>query len=141
MEGTPQLGSARERVHGGAEGGDGAGLTGFAPPEQTAGDGGTLRSVRQRVFVEDSRSDGTYLRATWHAEGRQFVVSAWRDDVCTGAVRVPVGAAPELISLLADGLADAATRPIEAPPTPAATPGLRHRVQRWATNLRRRSAA
>jgi hypothetical protein len=94
--------------------------------------------VRQRVF--DSRNDGTYLRATWHAEGRQFVVSTWRDDVCTGAVRVPASSAPELIGLLADGLADAATRPIEVPPTPA--PGAWERAHRWvATTWHRRRAA
>jgi hypothetical protein len=110
------------------------------PAERTPAEPGTLAPVRQRVFVEDSRNDGTYLRATWHAEGRQFVVSTWRDDVCTGAVRVPASSAPELITLLADGLADAATRPIEVPPTPQ--PGVRERVQRWvASTLRRHQAA
>lgn len=105
------------------------------PAERRSAEPGTLAPVRQRVFVEDSRNDGTYLRATWHAEGRQFVVSTWRDDVCTGAVRVPASSAPELISLLAEGLADAATRPIEVPPTPQ--PGLLTRVQRWVTAKRR----
>ena len=59
------------------------------------------------MFVEDARRDGTYLRATWHADGRQFVVSTWTDDVCTGAVRIPVEQAAELIGLLADGMAEA----------------------------------
>jgi hypothetical protein len=63
---------------------------------------------RRRVFVEDARANGLFLRTTWHPEGRQFVVSTWNGEVCTGAVRVPVEGAAELISLLADGLADAA---------------------------------
>jgi hypothetical protein len=91
------------------------------------------------VFVQDSRNDGTYLRATWHAEGRQFVVSTWRDDVCTGAVRVPAADAPQLITLLDDGLADAASRPVELPPTPA--PSLWTRAQRWVSTSLRRHAA
>lgn len=60
------------------------------------------------MFVEDARRDGTYLRVTWHPEGGQFVISTWDDEVCTGAVRVPAADAAPLISLLADGMADAA---------------------------------
>jgi hypothetical protein len=60
--------------------------------------------------------------------------------VCTGAVRVPASAAPELITLLAEGLGDAATRPIEVPPTP--TPRWWDRAQRWVqSGLRRGRAA
>jgi hypothetical protein len=89
--------------------------------------------VRRRVFVEDSRRDGTFLRVTWHPDGGQFVVSTWHDEVCTGAVRVPAEDAAPLIGLLADGLADAATRPA-APPAPA-----RHRG--WATSVLARVGA
>jgi len=81
---------------------------------------------RRRVFVEDARRDGAYLRATWHAEGRQFVVSTWTDDLCTGAVRVPVERAADLIGLLADGMADAT-----APPPPerhSGSTGLKARL-------------
>jgi hypothetical protein len=73
-------------------------------------------AFRRRVLIEDARRDGSYLRTTWHAERQAFVVSTWRNQVCTGAVRVPVTAAGELARLLIDGLADAAT----APATPAA---------------------
>jgi hypothetical protein len=71
---------------------------------------------RRRVLIEDARRDGSYLRVTWHPEGRVFVVSTWRDEVCTGAIRVRADASAELAGLLVDGLADAATLP---PPDPA----------------------
>ena len=70
---------------------------------------GSGRPVRQRAFVEDARRNGKYLRATWHREGSQFVLSTWDGDVCTGAVRVAAADAADLISLLADGLADVST--------------------------------
>jgi hypothetical protein len=72
---------------------------------------------RRRVFIEDVRDNGTYLRTTWHPERRLFVVSTWAGEVCTGAVRLPAGEAAELATLLVDGLADASERP-----TPAAAP-------------------
>lgn len=64
---------------------------------------------RKRVFIEDSRANGRYLRTTWHPDGNQFVISTWDKTVCTGAVRVPVAQAGELIGLLAEGLSDAAS--------------------------------
>ena len=75
------------------------------------------RAVRRRVFVEDARGNGLYLRPTWHAEAQQFVLSTWHDDVCTAAVRVPAERAADLIALLADDMADA---------MPAAPPGGEH---------------
>ena len=41
----------------------------------------------RRVLIEDARRDGHHLRVTWHPGNRQFVVSTWHDDVCTGATR------------------------------------------------------
>ena len=76
---------------------------------------------RRRVLIDDSRHNGTYLRTTWHPEGRTFVVSVWNDDVCTAAVRVPAEQSAELVSLLVDGLAEAATTPVPVPGT--AEPG------------------
>jgi len=73
---------------------------------------------RRRVFVEDARRNGQFLRVTWHGDRQQFVVSNWEDTVCVGATRVPVTQAPGLIGVLADGLADAATHP----PTPSTAP-------------------
>lgn len=66
------------------------------------------------MLIEDSRRNGRYLRTTWHAEGRMFVLSTWTDEVCTGAVRIPVERAPDLINLLTDGVGDA----LEAPAKP-----------------------
>lgn len=71
---------------------------------------------RHRVFVEDARRNGQFLRVTWHGDRQQFVVSNWEDTVCVGATRVPVTDAPSLVGLLVDGLADAAAHP----PAPAA---------------------
>ncbi len=64
--------------------------------------------MRTRVFIEDARKDGGFLRVTWHAEARQFVISNWEDSVCVGATRVPLEEAPALVALLVDGIADAA---------------------------------
>jgi hypothetical protein len=91
---------------------------------------------RRRVFVEDARREGAYLRMTWHPDGRQFVVSTWIDDVCTGAVRVPVEEAAGLIGLLADGMAEATA----AAPPPTGTPqatGWRARVDALLRRARR----
>jgi hypothetical protein len=67
------------------------------------------------VLIRDARGNGHHLRATWHAESRQFVVSTWNDDVCTGTARLAAGDAAQLVSLLVGGLADAARRPATPP--------------------------
>ena len=61
------------------------------------------------MIVEDVRRDDTFMRVTWHAEDRLFVVSHWRGEVCVAATRVSVDAAPELVNLLVKGLAESAT--------------------------------
>ena len=73
-----------------------------------AADGGP---ARRRVFVEDARRNGQYLRVTWHAEQQQFVVSNWDDNVCVGATRVAPRDVPDLVALLVEGLADAGSPP------------------------------
>jgi hypothetical protein len=71
----------------------------------------------RRVIVEDVRRDDTFMRVTWHAEDRIFVVSHWRGEVCVAATRVPIDAAPELVNLLVKGLAEsAATTNVERRP-------------------------
>lgn len=86
------------------------------------------------MLIEDARRDGHHLRVTWHPDKRQFVLSTWTSDVCTGASRVAVEDAAELTSLLVDGLADAAKRPEaaapSAPPVPSTRPGLAGMVDR-----------
>ena len=74
----------------------------------------------RRVFVGDARDNGGFLRVTWHGDVDQFVVSNWDGNLCVGATRVRLADVPELISVLAKGLAEAGTR--EAAPPPPATP-------------------
>ena len=84
----------------------------------------------RRVFVEDARRNGQFLRVTWHAEGQQFVVSNWDGNVCVGATRVPVAEAPSLVALLVQGVADAAARPHR--PTERTRPRtLRDHLRAW----------
>ena len=88
------------------------------------------RSRRRRVLVEDARHRGQHLRATWHPEARQFVVSTWSDDVCTGAARLDPDAAGALAALIVDGLADGATHEPTPAPVPDTRPGLAGLVDR-----------
>jgi hypothetical protein len=82
----------------------------------------------RRVFVEDARGDGKFLRMTWHPDRRTFVVSTWDGTVCVGATRVPVEQAPALIDVLVRVLADAA-----APETAGAPArlSLRQHLRIW----------
>lgn len=83
------------------------------------------------MLIEDARRNGQHLRATWHPERRQFVLSTWSADVCTGAARLDVCDVAELTGLLVDGLADAAATAAAAPATiPATRPGLPGLVDR-----------
>lgn len=84
---------------------------------------------RTRVLVDDTRRNGAFLRITWHADGRQFVVSNWDGQVCVGATRVGVEDAARIMGLLADGLADAASRREEQPPS--APRSLRQHLADW----------
>ncbi|HZM28853.1 MAG TPA: hypothetical protein VFB77_00075 [Acidimicrobiales bacterium] len=91
---------------------------------------GEVPTGRRRVLIEDARHNGQHLRATWHPETRQFVVSTWRDDVCTGAVRVPAEKAAALAGLVVTGLAAAAT-PDPAPTRTPSPPGWAARALAW----------
>ena len=85
---------------------------------------GERPATRRRVLIEDARRDGRVLRASWHPERRQFVLSTWQGDVCTGAARLDVADGAELVGLLADGLAEAAAAPPADVPAAWARPGL-----------------
>ncbi|MBN2622332.1 MAG: hypothetical protein JXA83_03130 [Acidimicrobiales bacterium] len=99
------------------------------------------RSPRRRVLIEDARRNGQHLRATWHPDKRQFVISTWSADVCTGATRVAVDDVADFTGLLVGGLADAASRTpasAEAAPSPPRGPaglaslaGLVDRLRRF----------
>ena len=90
-------------------------------------------SFERRVVIEDVRRDDTYLRVTWHAESRVYVVSHWKGSVCVAATRVPVEASPDLVRLFVDGLAESATPPAAQPADPGASFGERLLgvVRRW----------
>ena len=83
---------------------------------------------RRRLFVEDARHNGQFLRVTWHADRQQFVVSNWEDTVCVGATRVPVADAVDLIGLLTAGLGEAVA---QAPPAQAEPRTLVDHLRDW----------
>jgi hypothetical protein len=85
---------------------------------------------RRRVLVEDARHQGHHLRVTWHPDERQFVVSTWSRDVCTGSARLATDDAAALATLLVDGLADAAATPVPVPALPPARAGVAGLVDR-----------
>ncbi|HET8620853.1 MAG TPA: hypothetical protein VFM27_17920 [Acidimicrobiales bacterium] len=91
---------------------------------------GERAASRRRVLIEDARRDGHHLRTTWHPENRQFVVSTWHDDVCTGATRVAVEDVAALTGLLVAGLAETAAAEPIPPPGPA------HPFGAWAARAR-----
>lgn len=90
---------------------------------------------RRRVLIGDARRNGRYLRATWHPEGRMFVLSTWTEEVCTGAVRLPVEQAADLVNLLADGLGDAAGTPPALPRRPSPIGSAQAHVHGWKADL------
>jgi hypothetical protein len=94
------------------------------------------------VVVEDMRRDDTYMRVTWHAESRVFVVSHWSRDVCVAATRIPVEAAPDLIQVLVRGLAESSSAADAPSFEPRARFGERTRsaAARWWKAQTRRSA-
>jgi hypothetical protein len=122
----------------------------FTAAEATAAPMRARRVKRRRVLIADARDNGRYLRTTWHAEDGMFVLSTWAGEVCTGAVRIPVDRAPDLINLLVDGLGDAAAsepvppgEPVAKLPTTTHQPldEVRQRVGqfgRWLRGLSRR---
>ena len=90
---------------------------------------GERSTKRHRVFIEDARRNGSYLRATWHPERRIFVLSTWYGEVCTGAIRLPAAEAVELVGLVVDGLGEMAGAPrVERGGRRA---DLRTRLARW----------
>lgn len=102
---------------------------------------GDRQARRRRVIIEDARRAGGYLRATWHPATRQFVVSTWRGDVCTGAAQLSVEDAADLAGLLVDGLADGAAAPATAAPAERAALqprvlALLNRARTWLQRVR-----
>ncbi len=90
------------------------------------------RAFARRVFLEDRRHDGSYLRVTWHPEQRAFVLSHWREDVCLASTQLDAADVAPLLGLLGHGLADAAATPVPAA-APAAPASLLR--ARWIERL------
>ena len=64
------------------------------------------RLPHRRDILLDQRGEGRALRVTWHHEASVVVVSVWRQDRCTGTVRLAAEDVPALVAVLADGLAE-----------------------------------
>jgi hypothetical protein len=62
-----------------------------------------------RASFCDARTPLRRMQATHHPDQRVVVVSLWHENVCTATFRLPVTDAPELIGVLVDALATAAT--------------------------------
>ncbi len=52
----------------------------------------------------DARGGDRALRISWHQEAGLVVLSLWRDNVCTGSVRLAVDEVPDVIEVLRAGL-------------------------------------
>ena len=100
----------------------------------------TDEAVGRRVFLEDSRRNGQFARITWHADARQFVLSNWEGNLCVGATRVGVEEATAMVHVLTEGIADAASRPVEPPSMPPSPLTLREHVAAWWRARGRRAA-
>jgi hypothetical protein len=105
------------------------------------------RDFPRRVFIEDLRRDGMFLRVTWHPEHSAFVLSHWQQDVCVAATRVAVEDVAPVVALLTNGLADALVSTRQMPPAPPTRrPNSRQRLLQkmslvWARRARRRRGA
>jgi hypothetical protein len=94
------------------------------------------RDFPRRVFIEDLRRDGMFLRVTWHSEHSAFVVSHWDRDVCVAATRIAARDVADLVALLANGLADGLVSAAAKPAEPTDR-GASSRSTRWQQALKR----
>ena len=60
-------------------------------------------------WFPDARSGERAMRVSWHAELGCVILSSWRDDACVSTVRLTTEDTAQLISVLAEGLAVAAS--------------------------------
>lgn len=60
-------------------------------------------------WFADARDGDRAMRVSWHTELGCVVLSTWRGDSCVGTVRLAPADVARLVSVLADGLAAAAT--------------------------------
>lgn len=64
------------------------------------------------VVLFDQRDGGRSLRLSWHPELTTFVLSIWRDDVCTATFHLPLAD----VGVLMHSLTDVLTREVEGLP-------------------------
>ena len=64
------------------------------------------RLPRRRDILLDERGEGRALRVTWHHEAGVVVLSVWRQDRCSGTVRLAAEDVPALLTVLAEGLSE-----------------------------------
>jgi hypothetical protein len=94
------------------------------------------REPGRRVFVEDFRDNGAYLRATWHPDRAVVVLSHWQGDICRASTAIPVAEGSKLIELLVTALRDAAVSGTAPSPVQGRQPSLRDRLRGlFRTNL------
>jgi hypothetical protein len=60
-----------------------------------------LHPARRALFA-DARGAG--LRVTWHDDADVVVLSLWRDDRCTGTIRLPPAEAARLAGFIVEHL-------------------------------------
>ncbi|MGH9133530.1 MAG: hypothetical protein ACRDZZ_06315 [Ilumatobacteraceae bacterium] len=78
-----------------------------------------LRTVApRRATVTDAAGTQGSARLTWHPEVRRFTLTHWDGRVCIAAVQISPEDAVDLLSVLAEGLAD---EPLPVWLTPDAT--------------------
>jgi hypothetical protein len=65
--------------------------------------------------LPDVRGDGRAVRVSWHPEVGAVVLSLWHDGRCTATARLAPDTVGQLVGVLVEGLAAAATAPRDAP--------------------------
>ena len=80
-------------------------------------------------WAEDYRGEGRAVRVATHLEAGLIVLSVWRFGTCVGTVRLPPGAAADLVAGLTDGLAHLAEAGFSGTPEADVDRPLAERVQ------------
>jgi hypothetical protein len=89
-----------------------------------------------RVFLDDVRGNGLYLRATWHNDSATIVFSHWNGEVCVASTPVALTDCTKLIDLMVRSLSAVAERRL----SPAEPPRPRSAISRLKDRLRPRLA-
>jgi hypothetical protein len=63
----------------------------------------------RREWFDDARDDSRRMEVSWHHEEGLVIVSFWAGHLCRATFRMPARDAPDLIHLLVDAVAEAAS--------------------------------